>query len=583
MKYTENNKPIVCMQTNSTCYKGTGEMTVKGVLWHSTGANNPNLKRYVQPSDNAADKNEMIALIGKNTNANDWNHIERQAGLNAWIGKLADGSIATIQTMPWNYRPWGCGKGSKGSCNTGWVQFEICEDDLKNKDYFEKTYQEACELTAYICKMYNLDPKGTTTLNGVTVPVILCHADSYKLGLGSNHGDVLHWFKLYGKTMDDVRNDVAALLSKKKITYVKYSKEDFIEAVAKEVNAIREEFGIKVASPIIAQACLESAYGTSNKATHNNYFGLKYRANRCPSSCGTFVDGSSEQLADGTYIPITDQWFEFATLSKGIRGYFEYTSIDRYKELKGETDPKKYLEKIKAAGYATSLTYVESVYNVITKWNLTKYDPKEEQKPEVKPIPTPAPAQPTEKKYYRVRKSWADAKSQIGAYEILENAKKACKDGYFVYDWNGNQVYPEVKKEEPKKETSTNTSVPAKKELKNGDVITLKAGATYYNGKSIPAWVLKKTLYYRGTNNNGVVFSILKTGAVTGTVKASAVNELNTSLTTVAPTSAKKSNETIAKEVIQGKWGNGNTRKQKLTAAGYNYAEIQKIVNKLLS
>lgn len=44
----------------------------------------------------------------------------------------------------------------------------------------------------------------------------------------------------------------------------------------------------------------------------------------------------------------------------------------------------------------------------------------------------------------------------------------------------------------------------------------------------------------------------------------------------------KKSNEEIAKEVINGLWGNGVDRKNRLTAAGYNYAEVQKIVNKLV-
>lgn len=214
MKYSESNKPLVCMMTNSTCYKKTKEFTPKGVLWHSTGANNPNLKRYVQPSDNASDRDKLLKLLGTNTNKNDWNHIDRQAGLNAWIGKLADGTIAAVQTMPWNYRPWGCGSGSKGSCNNTHIQFEICEDSLNDKTYFDKVYKEACELTAYICDTYNLDPNGTTTLNGVKVPVILCHVDSYKLGLGSNHSDVLHWFNKYGKTMDDVRNDVAALMKK---------------------------------------------------------------------------------------------------------------------------------------------------------------------------------------------------------------------------------------------------------------------------------------------------------------------------------------------------------------------------------
>ena len=49
MKYSKSNPPMTCMMTQSTCYKGTKKMTVKGVLWHSTGANNPTLKRYVQP------------------------------------------------------------------------------------------------------------------------------------------------------------------------------------------------------------------------------------------------------------------------------------------------------------------------------------------------------------------------------------------------------------------------------------------------------------------------------------------------------------------------------------------------------
>lgn len=48
------------------------------------------------------------------------------------------------------------------------------------------------------------------------------------------------------------------------------------------------------------------------------------------------------------------------------------------------------------------------------------------------------------------------------------------------------------------------------------------------------------------------------------------------------PSSKKKSNTDIAKEVIAGKWGNGNTRKKNLEKAGYNYNEIQKLVNKMV-
>lgn len=213
MKYSDTNKPLQCMMTNSTCYKQTRTMQVKGILWHSTGANNPTLKRYVQPSENDPNYATLIKKIGKNNNGNDWNHVSVQAGLNCWIGKLADGTVTTVQTMPWNYRPWGCGSGSKGSCNNGWIQFEICEDNLSNADYFNKIYEEACQITAYLCKMYNINPLGTTTLNGVTVPTILCHADSHSLGLGSNHGDVNHWFPKFGKSMATARTDVYNIMN----------------------------------------------------------------------------------------------------------------------------------------------------------------------------------------------------------------------------------------------------------------------------------------------------------------------------------------------------------------------------------
>lgn len=63
-------------------------------------------------------------MIGIN-NYNSWNQVSVQAGLNCWIGKLADGTVTTLQAMPWDYRPWGCGSGSKGTCNDGWIQFEI--------------------------------------------------------------------------------------------------------------------------------------------------------------------------------------------------------------------------------------------------------------------------------------------------------------------------------------------------------------------------------------------------------------------------------------------------------------------------
>lgn len=45
---------------------------------------------------------------------------------------------------------------------------------------------------------------------------------------------------------------------------------------------------------------------------------------------------------------------------------------------------------------------------------------------------------------YRIRKSWADVKSQIGAYRSLENARKACPSGYYVFNSAGEIVYSNV-------------------------------------------------------------------------------------------------------------------------------------------
>lgn len=214
MKYSSSNPPLVCMLTTNPAYKANKPIEVKGVLWHSTGCNNPNLKRYVQPSGNDPNREQLLAVLGVNKLKNDWGHTDRQVGVNAFIGKLADGTIAAVQTQGWSVKPWGCGSGPHGSCNNAWCQFEICESNLKDADYAWAVYREACELTAYLCKMFNLDPHGTVRYAGIDVPVILDHKTSHDLGLGSNHGDVAHFFpKVIGKTLADIRDDVAALLA----------------------------------------------------------------------------------------------------------------------------------------------------------------------------------------------------------------------------------------------------------------------------------------------------------------------------------------------------------------------------------
>ena len=102
---------------------------------------------------------------------------------------------------------------------------------------------------------------------------------------------------------------------------------------------------------------------------------------------------------------------------------------------------KKAIQIIKDGGYATDTSYVSKICSIIERWNLTQYDSGD--------APVPAPV-----KWYRVRKSWSDSKSQKGAYKILENAKKCADEnpGYSVFDSDGVCIYtPKAAAPEPAK------------------------------------------------------------------------------------------------------------------------------------
>lgn len=194
------------MLTANDCYKAGRTITPKGVMVHSTGANNPLVARYVQPVEGQSNEAQLKAEIGGNRNANDWNNPGLDVCTHAFVGKLADGGVGTVQTLPWNHRGWHAGTGtSGGSANNTHIAFEICEDDLTDEGYFRKVYQEAVELTAMLCKTYNLNP--------LADGVVICHSEGYQRGVASNHADVMHWFPKFGKSMDTFRSDVSKAMT----------------------------------------------------------------------------------------------------------------------------------------------------------------------------------------------------------------------------------------------------------------------------------------------------------------------------------------------------------------------------------
>lgn len=201
--------------------------------------------------------------------------------------------------------------------------------------------------------------------------------------------------------------------------------QEFIEQIAAYVKKYAASYGILVHSPIIAQAILESGWGKSKlAATYHNYFGLK---------CGTKWTGKSvnlttqEEYEPGTLTTIKDNFRVYDNMEEGVKGYFEFIQLSRYQNLRGITDPRTYLETIKADGYATSSEYVENNMKLVEQYNLTQYDGKGDETMGV-----------TAQDVLNVMRSWLGYSEANGKYKQiidLYNSHKPLARGYAVqYD-----------------------------------------------------------------------------------------------------------------------------------------------------
>lgn len=208
--YTRNQAELAKAPANRDSRYAQYYRGPRGIMVHSTGANNPNLRRYVQPDD---------GVLGVNSNQNDWIRPGLEVCVHAFLGLTQAGEVAAYQILPWEYRAWHCG----GDANNTHLSFEICEDNLRDRAYWEKTYRLARELTAELCRKFGLDP--------LAPGVLVDHAEGAALGIASNHADVDHWWSRYGVTMDDFRADVARLLEQ----------EDAAQEEEEEPSMTREE------------------------------------------------------------------------------------------------------------------------------------------------------------------------------------------------------------------------------------------------------------------------------------------------------------------------------------------------------
>lgn len=186
---------------NADCYKRGTYQENKAVQVHSTGAANSYLRRYVQPDD---------GRLGVNKNNNSHNRPGGTVCAGAYIGRLADGTVAVYETLPEGMRCWLSGNGPNGNANRlGYFGFEVCEDNLTDEAYFREAVLNVAVLyTAHLCRQYGVRPD--ELVNGRLA--VLDHSELHREGIASNHGDITSWLRRFGYSMNDFRRLVSDAL-----------------------------------------------------------------------------------------------------------------------------------------------------------------------------------------------------------------------------------------------------------------------------------------------------------------------------------------------------------------------------------
>lgn len=178
------------------CFREDRTIKVKGIVVHSTATPGKMADSWYVPWNKSFEKGETY----------------REVCVHAF---LDDNGV--VQYLPWTHRGWHAG----GPANNTHIGFEICEpaDIVYNEkhdaideidvdgtcEYFEKAYNNAVKLCVLLCIQFDL-----------TEEDIVCHCEAHELGIASDHQDVMHWWKFYGKNMDDFRADVKKGLEKYK-------------------------------------------------------------------------------------------------------------------------------------------------------------------------------------------------------------------------------------------------------------------------------------------------------------------------------------------------------------------------------
>ena len=426
MKLVEN------ILTRNPCYTAGRKITVKGLMLHSVGCPQPKASAFISS----------------------WNSPSYGSSC---VHGFIDGNDGTVyQTLPWNHRGWHCGSGSKGSGNNTHIGVEMCEpacikytagsnftcsDMAAAKAVAKRTYETAVELFAMLCEKYSLDP--------LADGVVISHKEGCARGIASNHGDPEHlWAQLgMGYTMDGFRKAVKAAMGGTASGTDRYTKiMGNAMATAEQMKAY-----LKAKNPSVAQSVLDMVPLYLSEGKAEGVRGDIAFAQSCLETGNFTFSGSAVTLSQNNFcgMGVTSNGMKgnsFDTPQLGIRAQVQhlkaYASRDALKNAC--IDPRfKYVtrgcaeyvewlgqkENPNGKGWAAGAGYGEKIL-VILKGILGMDGGA-------------SSGSAGAEVWYRVRKTWADASSQKGAFKSLENARKCADEnpGYSIFDETGKAVY----------------------------------------------------------------------------------------------------------------------------------------------
>ena len=153
--------------------------------------------------------------------------------------------------------------------------------------------------------------------------------------------------------------------------------EQFIQEIAVCAQNAYKIFGKPLPSVCIGMACVECAYGRAGSVKHHSYMGQKVGTGKTATRYwpGTFFTSKTkEEYTIGTHTVIQAAFRSYESMQQCILNYYELLNTRLYAKVQAGADYATQMKQIKACGYMTSSTEVNSVISIIKKYGLTKYD-----------------------------------------------------------------------------------------------------------------------------------------------------------------------------------------------------------------